>query len=340
MSQTLVRELFDGPIDIVGDVHGELAALAVLRQRLGYDDRGRHPEGRRLVFVGDLGDRGPDSPGVVEWVRDRVDEGRAQCILGNHDFNALWASRGGPMKTELSWLFDEAEPFEHRGQRVPQVPARGARREASLAFFAALPIALQRGGELPVRVVHACWEPADIACVSTETDAIALHGRYRSQITRTIRKDHVVDPLERKLAHQNCNPVKRLTSGPEGRSAVPIVISGKPRWEKRIDWWLDYREGPLCIFGHYWRQALKDEGPEHRLFDDLGRNALVGPGLVMCIDYSAGKRFRERLSPGFDGNYVTSLAALRLPEGVLYFDNADPEPLVGADGAPIFGGRR
>src|SRR3954451_13724531 len=96
---TLVRPLFDGPIDVVGDVHGEIDALTELRQHLGYDATGSHPDGRRLVFVGDLGDRGPDSPGVAEWVRDLVAAGRAQCVLGNHDFNALDAASGGRMRT-------------------------------------------------------------------------------------------------------------------------------------------------------------------------------------------------------------------------------------------------
>ncbi|WP_231867716.1 metallophosphoesterase [Snodgrassella sp. CFCC 13594] len=45
-------------LDIVGDVHGEWSALTHLLHHLGYDDLGRHPQGRKLVFVGDLCDRG------------------------------------------------------------------------------------------------------------------------------------------------------------------------------------------------------------------------------------------------------------------------------------------
>ena len=340
MSQPLLRELFDGPIDVVGDVHGERDALVALRQRLGYDDRGRHPQRRRLVFVGDLGDRGPDSPAVIEWVRDRVRDRLAQCILGNHDFNALAARHGGPMKTELSWLFDEAEPFKHRGRHVSQVLVRGRRRDAILDFFATLPVGLERGGELPVRIIHACWEDGDVEQLRGESDVVALYRRHRQQIDETIEKDHIVDSLDRRLAHQNRNPVKRLTSGPEGRSAVPLLVGGEPRWEKRVAWWPDYCGGPLCVFGHYWRQPLPGEGPELHLFDGVARNALCGPGLAMCIDYSVGKRFRERLQSGFDGTFHTSLTALRLPEGVLYFDNAAPLPLVGAHGGPANLGRR
>jgi Calcineurin-like phosphoesterase len=337
MSETLIRKLFDGPIDIVGDIHGEIDALRMLRRRLGYDERGVHPEGRRLVFVGDLGDRGPDSPDVVDWVRELVSAGRAQCVLGNHDFNALWASRGGPMKSELSWLFDEAEPFHYRGRHIRQVLVRGRRRDEVLAFFATLPVALERGGDLPVRIVHACWDTASLDRIRHETDVIDLHIRERDRIEQTIRSCNIVDPLERKLRRQNDNAVKRLTSGTEGRSQEPIFINNEPRYEKRVPWWPDYRDQPLCIFGHYWRTPLPGEGAEYHLFDGVPRNALVGGG-AMCIDYSVGKRFKERVLPSFDGTYRTSLAALRLPEGVLYFDNAEPMRLLRPDGRPAFEG--
>ncbi|TFG86728.1 MAG: hypothetical protein E4H19_04725, partial [Chromatiales bacterium] len=60
---TFPAPLQSGALDIVGDVHGELDALHDLLARLGYDKDGSHPDHRHLVFVGDLGDRGPDSPG-------------------------------------------------------------------------------------------------------------------------------------------------------------------------------------------------------------------------------------------------------------------------------------
>jgi hypothetical protein len=324
---TLVGELFEGPIDIVGDVHGEIVALHELRRRLGYDDKGRHREGRRLVFVGDLGDRGPDSPGTVEWIRDLVDRGRAQAILGNHDFNALAAAAGGPMKTELSWLFDESRPFHHHGHHVPQALVRGKRRDEILAFFARLPVVLERQGELPVQVVHACWDASMIDRLRQATDAVEVYKAEHERIEADLKSRQVADAMEVKLAHQNDNPIKRITSGLEGRSSEPIFVNNEPRYEVRLPWWRDYRDETLCIFGHYWRIALPGERKFEDLFDGEPKNALVGPGGGMCIDYSVGKRFKERLRPGFSHRYLTSLAALRLPEKVLFFDNAEPLPL-------------
>ncbi|MFD9716049.1 polynucleotide kinase-phosphatase [Streptomyces sp. NPDC059076] len=73
-----------GPFDIVGDVHGCSSELDTLLGKLGYVD-GVHPEGRTAVFVGDLVDRGPDSPGVLRRVMAMVGSGNALCVPGNHE---------------------------------------------------------------------------------------------------------------------------------------------------------------------------------------------------------------------------------------------------------------
>ncbi|UGY94101.1 polynucleotide kinase-phosphatase [Streptomyces gobiensis] len=84
-----------GPFDIIGDIHGCRSELeTLLGDKLGYvidrDVEGRpidarHPEGRTAVFVGDLVDRGPDSPGVLRLVMGMVASGAALCVPGNHE---------------------------------------------------------------------------------------------------------------------------------------------------------------------------------------------------------------------------------------------------------------
>ena len=234
------------------------------------------------------------------------------------------------MKTELSWLFDEARPFHHHGHHVPQTLVRGRRRDDVLAFFARLPVALERGGGFPVRVTHACWAPAMIDRLRTESDVIAVYRAERERIRVVVEADPASDPLDRKLAFQNDNPIKRITSGLEGRSSEPIFINNEPRYDVRLPWWRDYHDQTLCVFGHYWRIALPGETKFEHLFDGAAKNALLGPGAAMCIDYSVGKRFKERLRPGYAQRYLSSLAALRLPERVLIFDNSDPLPLLPA----------
>jgi hypothetical protein len=312
----LVRPLFEGPLDIVGDVHGEIDALHdLLFLRLGYDQAGRHPEGRRLVFVGDLGDRGPDSPGVVALVRRLIDAGQAQCVLGNHEMNAL---RQDTSKPELSWLFVESPAFRHRDRVIDQKRA-GPERDSILRFFASLPVALERAD---LRVVHACWDGGMIERIRHERDVLEVWQRDAAEIDAWVDARPQLDAIDRKLIRQNRNPVKLLTSGPEVRSLGPVVINVKTRYEMRVPWWEWYGERVLCVFGHYWRGLLPGDDALH-LFTAYDRAELLGPGNAYCVDLSAGKRFRERLRPEFADRYVTHLAALRLPERLLFLDNEE-----------------
>jgi protein phosphatase len=81
-----------GPFDIIGDVHGCLVELRTLLQKLGWDtacEPPTPPPGRKAVFVGDLVDRGPDSPGVLKLVMALVQNGSALCVPGNHEVKLL-----------------------------------------------------------------------------------------------------------------------------------------------------------------------------------------------------------------------------------------------------------
>jgi protein phosphatase len=84
-----------GPFDIVGDIHGCRSELESLLGRLGYDvGAAWHPEGRKVVFLGDLVDRGPDVPGVLRIVMRMVEAGTALCVPGNHEMKLLRKLRG------------------------------------------------------------------------------------------------------------------------------------------------------------------------------------------------------------------------------------------------------
>lgn len=84
-----------GPFDIIGDIHGCRSELETLLKKLGYDlDAGKHPNGRKVVFLGDLVDRGPDIPGVLRLVMRLVQSGAALCVPGNHEMKLLRKLRG------------------------------------------------------------------------------------------------------------------------------------------------------------------------------------------------------------------------------------------------------
>lgn len=134
---TLVREPLwnnlkheSGPFDIIGDVHGCYDELVELLKKLGYSLTQIHgePEGccdllgppgtaRKLVFVGDLVDRGPKTPPVLRLVMKLVREGKALCVPGNHDVKLLRALRGKNVQIthglaeSLAQLGAESEEF-------------------------------------------------------------------------------------------------------------------------------------------------------------------------------------------------------------------------------------
>lgn len=79
--------------DVFGDVHGMLDELKMLMEKMGYEEQAdglyRHPDGRRMLFEGDVVDRGPFSLQALEFIMRHVKAGIAKCIAGNHDKNLV-----------------------------------------------------------------------------------------------------------------------------------------------------------------------------------------------------------------------------------------------------------
>jgi protein phosphatase len=116
-----------GPFDIIGDVHGCRDELALLLDKLGYlalasTEGGSagpglvHPQGRKAVFLGDLVDRGPDTPGVLRLVLTMVRAGSALCVPGNHDMKLLRKLRGRDVRITHGL----AESLEQLGREPPE----------------------------------------------------------------------------------------------------------------------------------------------------------------------------------------------------------------------------
>ena len=86
------------PFDLIGDVHGCYDELTELLAKLGYSPNESgvyaHPEGRRVVFLGDLVDRGNKIVETVRLVMNMVAAGTALCVPGNHDDKLKRALQG------------------------------------------------------------------------------------------------------------------------------------------------------------------------------------------------------------------------------------------------------
>jgi hypothetical protein len=310
VQQTSVRSLFQGPLDIIGDVHGEYEALQSLLANLGYDGDGRHPEDRRLVFVGDIIDRGPSNVSVVDLVRRLVQDWRAQCIIGNHELNLLRRQR----KDGNAWFYGEHE--DDGRPAFEELLTRDDDREAMLAFFQSLPLALERDD---LRVVHACWDESSIAKVRhPSTSAIDLFHQHEQALRQEIARNPPAEKVDEQLIYQNRNPIKVLTSGFEERHPG-FMHNGKMRYNQRATWWKDYpASGPFCVFGHYNRLNAPDN--EAYIFEpDDQPHQPLGRGNCTCIDLGGGWRPKERRA-GVTADFKSRLTAFRWPERELVDD--------------------
>jgi len=125
-----------GPFDIIGDIHGCAAELRTLLAGLGWQIQydgdtavgASHPGGRQAVFVGDLVDRGPDTPGVLRLVMGMVKAGDALCVSGNHEAKLARALKGAQV-TVSHGLAESLAQFDSEPDDF---------RKASLAFMDAL----------------------------------------------------------------------------------------------------------------------------------------------------------------------------------------------------------
>ncbi len=91
----------------IGDVHGEIDKLDRLLEHIRVD-AARLKAAYRIVFLGDLIDRGPDSRAVIERAMQATQTGEALTLKGNHEELMLhaygntesigvyfWAENGG-----------------------------------------------------------------------------------------------------------------------------------------------------------------------------------------------------------------------------------------------------
>jgi hypothetical protein len=347
----VIDDLFAGPIDIVGDIHGEIEALNDLLHHLGYLEDGSHPENRRLVFVGDLVDRGPDSPAVLHKVKALVEAGAAQCVLGNHELSLL---RHDDKPDNVWWYAPDPN------SKYPQKPMPENQKDEMIEFLATLPLGLERDD---LRVVHACWHEESFEALLTKgvkkNNWGLEHNRWRDEIKENLELELPKQERDAELGgaditieepevgylplkaeyderKQMGNPVAVITSGIEKRlNEKAFYVGGKWRMVDRAPWWDDEN---LCgnktvVFGHYWRlskeaheQIAKDKDvPE--VFGGKPLQKLLGKSRSMCIDYGVAGRPMLR-KQGRDAS-VCRLAAYRFDRGELMFDNGD---VVSVDG--------
>jgi hypothetical protein len=179
---------------VVGDVHGCLAELdellAQLAIRRGVD---------RLVFAGDLVDRGPDPVGVVRRVREL----KAEAVLGNHEEKHLrWARHEAKKRTQPGYK-NPMKPFNDKTLREHE-----ALRPDDLAFLERLPLRIRL--EPGWVVVHAGFEPG--RPVDRQFENACLRVRY-------VRSDGKMASID-KLGEKPSGTVRWATRWPGPENVV------------------------------------------------------------------------------------------------------------------------
>ncbi|HYF04512.1 MAG TPA: polynucleotide kinase-phosphatase [Patescibacteria group bacterium] len=119
-----------GPFDIIGDIHGCYGELEELLLKLGYEvlksENGAEilsPHGRKVIFLGDLVDRGPKTPEVLELVMNSVRAGTAMCVPGNHDIKLMKKLTGRNVKIAHG-LAESLEQLEKRPKEFSEKAAK------------------------------------------------------------------------------------------------------------------------------------------------------------------------------------------------------------------------
>ena len=304
---SLHQRLPDGPLAIIGDVHGHHEALDALLRRLGLNpDDPSHNPGETLVFVGDLVDRGPNSVAVVQRVAQWVAAGRARMVLGNHEINLLKNERKSGNK---GWFHGLAgcDPIDGKIHRpdYPSYVATPDEKASMLAFFCEQPLTLQRDD---LCVVHAQWDAQAIHRLHAFANVLgAIEATADATFEAPARRRQHARPswagqrAEAEAAAQNSNPLSVLTSGAErvGDPDRMTFAGGRWRQVERQPWWEAWDDERAVVFGHYWRHPSTGDFAGVGIDHGVGRRRNA-----YCVDFSVGKR-----PSGGQG----ALAALRWP---------------------------
>lgn len=180
----------------IGDIHGRDDLLKQLVGMILADHAERPPLPLRIIFLGDLVDRGPRSAQVVERVIALARSGAAVSVLrGNHEEVFAAAARGderatrvfcriGGGETLASYGLDEAQAMQMDNGAITQWMLNTIPR-AHVDFIDALPDQIEIGDYL---FVHAGIRPGIPLPAQTGTDmrwirdefleSRALHPRY------------------------------------------------------------------------------------------------------------------------------------------------------------------
>lgn len=295
------------PYDLIADIHGQHDKLTSLLAKLGYQpgplhkkkhgesfpvpQTWKHPEGRKVIFLGDYIDRGPKVREVLLTVRGMAEAGDALAIMGNHEYNAVCFytpdGRGG-------FLRHHTDQNRHQTSATRSVFEKTALGWSEwpdwLEWMKRLPIFLDLGA---LRCVHSCWDAKRIKRLMgcSLTDQAFLHASATKLTPEHRAIENVLKGPEIPATEGNLfrdkegtyrNTIRvRWWNIREGLTISDLVMPpGSMADSMKVDPWMLNRlpnyglEEPPVFFGHYWLPADAPKAP-------------LAPNIA-CMDFSGG----------------------------------------------------
>jgi hypothetical protein len=283
--------------DLIGDVHGCGNSLERLLKKMGYQHKNgcyRHAH-RKVIFVGDIVDRGPRIREALHIVKDMIDHDQAEMVLGNHEYNAMCYCTEGREENGPQYL-REHNARHHRliRETLEQFDAHKSEWLAFLDWFHEVPLYIEKES---FRVVHACWDNDAIKRLKARSPSHCIDRDFlhESAIVNS-NASRLIDKLTRGTALElpngetilgkdglarNMFRTKFWCDDPQVYNDVvfqpdplPIEMGNRPLSAIEKQQLLAYPETELPVFvGHYWMSDLPSPIQSN----------------IVCLDYSAVK---------------------------------------------------
>ena len=284
--------------DIIGDIHGNSTKLHSILFKLGYtnvNSYGYTHSERKVIFLGDFIDRGPQQLDTVLTAKAMIENGSALAVMGNHEYNAICYATPNPYDPK-DYLRTHSgntgkKNFQQHAAFLNGVQHDSVLYDELISFFKTLPLWLEIDD---IRVVHACWNMQNQRQLKpfltndnclTEAGIIesAKEGSLAFEVTELLLKGlelplpdgikfqdadgHERQSVRVKWWDNTANDYASLALLPEAitqtlpKDTVPNLDAYR------------YNEDTLLFIGHYWLTGKPKQ---------LSSN-------VICVDYSAGK---------------------------------------------------
>lgn len=287
--------------DIIGDIHGDAERLYAILSDLGYlrgpDNLWFPPKGVKAIFLGDLIDNGSDNQEVLTVVRRMVEAGYAECLMGNHELNAILFHTEGPGGRPL-----RDRNAKNRGQHNSFIAEFGEGTPEAMhwvRWFMTLPLLIEKDD---FRAAHAYWSDDHVAAILERRPDARLRPEDLPEIAaqKGAFADAVLDMLK--------GPELALLPG-DGFSDH----YGHWRTEGRFRWWGGTPET--------WRDALATMNDE---------NAILTEGPFSCA--TAPRSYDPEAKPLFIGHYKRKGEVCPEADNVLCVDYPERRLVYRADG--------